>query len=127
MICISRWPLSVTSPTTLRFDLADAIAKLSFSPFTLATGHAWIFQEAGVVWIGTQVKRLSRWPTSPTASRALLDQKNVVYDRRPLAPHMTLLRGVKGFAAQKIAPIRWRIDSIALYRSTRAQRPAYLA
>lgn len=103
------------------FDLSDAIAKLHFKPFALQLDTLGFFQEAGVVWIGA---RKTPEPLADLADRArkLLDQMSVAYDRRPLVPHLTLLRGVKSFATQKVAPIPWRITSTALYRSDPAAR-----
>lgn len=98
------------------FDLSHAIAKLTFKPFALQLDTLGFFREAGVVWIGANE---TPQPLADLAdrARALLDQMSVAYDRRPLVPHLTLLRGVKSFATQKIAPTRWRIASISLCRS----------
>jgi len=54
--------------------------------------------------------------------RDLLDGKSIEYDKRPLAPHITLLRGVDSFVPEKVSPIRWRIESIWLYQSAPARR-----
>ena len=103
----------------LGLDLSDAIAKLTFRPFALQLDTLGFFPEAGVVWVGTHE---TPQPLADLAdcARTLLDQMSVAYDRRPLVPHLTLLRGVDSFATQKIAPTRWRIASIALYRSEAA-------
>ena len=98
------------------FDLSASIAKLTFRPFAVQLDTLGFFKDAGVVWIGSETTR----PLATLASRvrALLDRMGVAHDRRPLAPHVTLLRGVRNFVAEKVTPIRWRIDSIELYRST---------
>lgn len=103
-------------------ELSDAIAALRFKPFAWQLDTLGFFKEAGVVWVGA-----ARETTKPLADlavrvRALLDQMSIFYDRRPLAPHVTLLRGVKSFAARKVTPIRWSIGSIALYRSEPARQ-----
>ena len=103
-------------------ELSDAIKKLRFKPFAWRPDTVGFFRDAGVVWIGTVGE-----PVKPLASladrvRALLDDKGVAYDKRPLAPHITLLRGVDRFVAEKVSPIHWHIESIALYRSDPARR-----
>lgn len=103
------------------FDLSASIAKLTFRPFAVQLDTLGFFPEAGVVWIGTH-KTPQTLADLADRVRALLDQMSVAYDRRPLVPHLTLLRGVKSFATQKITPTRWRIASIALYRSDPAPR-----
>jgi 2'-5' RNA ligase len=103
------------------FDLSDAIAKLRFTPFAWQLDTLGFFKEAGVVWIGA-LETPKPLANLADRVRALLDQMSVAYDPRPLAPHVTLLRGVKSFAAERVAPIRWRIDSIALYRSDTARQ-----
>lgn len=97
--------------------VAAAIAGVRFRPFAWHLDTLGFFREAGAAWAGA-----SKPPGKPLLAltdrvRSVLDQFDVDYDRRPLAPHVTLLRGVKRFAAEPIAPIKWRIDSIALYRS----------
>lgn len=110
----------------IAFELSDAIAKLAFKPFALQLDSFGFFREADVVWIGAHE---TPQPLADLADRvrALLDRMSVTYDRRPLVPHVTLLHGVKSFAPQKIAPIRWRIASIAVYRSNPASGAARYA
>jgi len=104
------------------FDLADSVAKLRFKPSAWQLDTLGFFEEAGVVWVGAADKTMGPLAELAERTRALLDQMNVAYDRRPLAPHVTLLRGVKRFAAEKVVPIPWRIESIALYRSAPARQ-----
>lgn len=99
------------------FDLAYAVTKLRFKPFGWQLDTLGFFEKAGVVWVGAADKTMRPLAELAERVRALLDQTNVAYDRKPLAPHVTLLRGVKRFAAERVAPILWRIESIALYRS----------
>jgi 2'-5' RNA ligase len=99
------------------FAVADAIAKLRFRPFTWRLDTLGLFEQAGVVWVGA-----ARTPTKPLLvladhARAVLDDFALDYDRRPLVPHITLLRGVRWFEVERVQPIVWRIDSVALYRS----------
>ena len=97
------------------FDLDADIAAFRFEPMDWQIDMLGFFEPGGILWAGGD----------PTVSlvdlagriRALLDRANIAYDPRPLAPHITLLRGVKSFAAQRVAAIPWRVASIALYRS----------
>jgi 2'-5' RNA ligase len=104
------------------FDLSAAIKKLRFKPFAWRPDTLGFFRDAGVVWIGTVDEPAKPLATLLDRVRALLDDKGVLYDKRPLAPHITLLRGVDRFVAEKVPPIHWRIESIALYRSDPARR-----
>ena len=104
------------------FDLSDAIAKLRFRAFALQLDTLGFFKEAGVVWVGAARETTKPLTDLSDRVRASLDQMNIAYDRRPLAPHVTLLRGVKRFVDEKVEPIDWRIDSIALYRSSPARQ-----
>ncbi len=104
------------------FDLADSVAKLRFKPFAWQLDTLGFFEEAGVVWVGATDATVRPLADLADRVRALLDEMHVAYDRKPLAPHVTLLRGVKRFAAGTVAPILWRIESIALYRSAPARQ-----
>ncbi len=97
--------------------VADPIAKLPVKPFAWQLDTLGFFQQAGVVWVGGAVEAAEPLNELAVRARAVLDGMNVAYDRRPLAPHVTLLRGVKRFDSAKVGPIYWPIDSIALYRS----------
>ena len=99
------------------FAVADAVATVRFRPFIWRLDTLGFFGQAGVVWVGS-----ARKPVKPLAAlaghaRAVLDELAVDYDRRPLVPHVTLLRGVRRFEVERVPPIVWRVDSIALYRS----------
>jgi RNA 2',3'-cyclic 3'-phosphodiesterase len=62
------------------------------------------------------------------AARKLLAERAIDYDRKPFVPHVTLLRKVGRFdGPMRIEPpVAWKIDHIALYRSTaRAGGPQY--
>lgn len=107
------------------YRVADAIASLRFRPFAWQLDALGFFAQAGVVWAGT-VKQ----PGKPLAAladrvRCVLDQFDLCYDRRPLTPHVTILRGVKRFNPEPLATIKWRIDSIALYRSSPAGQASH--
>ena len=99
------------------FDLSEAIENLRFTPFTWQLDTLGFFKEAGVVWIGSARETIKPLHTLAGRVRAMLDTRSIAYDQRPLSPHVTLLRGVRNFAAEKVTPIRWRIDSVALHRS----------
>jgi 2'-5' RNA ligase len=99
-------------------DLADAVAKLRFKPFAWQLDTLGFFEQARVVWVGATDATTKMLADLADRVHALLDEMNIAYDRRPLAPHVTLLRGVKRFDVETVAPILWYVDSIALYRSS---------
>ncbi|MGZ9075762.1 MAG: RNA 2',3'-cyclic phosphodiesterase [Burkholderiaceae bacterium] len=99
------------------FAVADAIAKMRFRPFTWRLDTLGFFDQAGVVWVGAAREPVKPLVALADQARAVLDEFALDYDRRPLAPHVTLLRGVRSFEVERVLPIVWRIDSIALYRS----------
>ena len=107
------------------FAAADAIAQVRFKPFTWRLDTLGFFDQAGVVWAGA-----ARRPVKPLLAlaghaRAVLDEFAIDYDRRPLVPHVTLLRGVRSFEPERIQPILWRIETIALYRSAAGEASRY--
>lgn len=104
------------------YELSDAIANFRFMPFTWQLDTLGFFSDAGVVWIGAAAQAAKPLAELAGRVRALLDRVSVTYDRRPLAPHVTLLRGVRNFVSEKVVPIEWHIDSIALYRSSPARQ-----
>ncbi len=100
--------------------VAQAAARLRFKPFEWQLDTLGFFEQAGVVWAGANMRDETHKPLLKLADRLrkVLNQMSIEHDRRPLAPHVTLLRGVRRFDMEHIAPpINWRIDSIALYRS----------
>jgi len=99
------------------FAVADAIANVRFRPFTWRLDTLGFFGDAGVVWLGAPRKPVKPVMALADRARAVLDRFDLDYDRRPFAPHVTLLRGVQRFHVERVAPITWGIDSIALYRS----------
>lgn len=102
------------------FALAAAVAKLRFKSFDWQLDTLGFFKQAGVVWVGAKSSNKAAQPLLKIADRLrhVLDQMTVDYDRRPLAPHVTLLRGVRRFDAENmVPPLIWRVDSLALYRS----------
>jgi RNA 2',3'-cyclic 3'-phosphodiesterase len=111
----------------IAFDLSDEIANLRFRPFIWHLDTLGFFQDAGVVWIGSTPESTKPLATLAGRVRAILDLMSIAHDERPLAPHVTLLRGVKNFVAEKTAPISWRLDSIALYRSAPARQASQYA
>lgn len=100
------------------FAVADAIAKVHFRPFTWQLDTLGFFDDAGVVWVGAAPPPVMALAALTDRARAVLDRFDLDYDRRPLVPHVTLLRGARRFHVERVAPIEWLIDSIALYRST---------
>lgn len=98
--------------------IARTVALTPLKAFDLQLDRLGFFREAGVLWAGTGDAGSAPLLELGNRARGLLDQMNVDYDRRALKPHVTLLRGVRQFDCEKIlAPICWRLDAIALYRS----------
>lgn len=113
---------------TLAFigELADADALavarsasgMQLGAFDWQLDRLGFFAQAGVLWAGVGDDASGPLLELSDRTRRLLDRMNVDYDRRALTPHVTLLRGVKQFDAEEIAPpINWRVDALALYRS----------
>ena len=109
--------------------VADAVAALSFKSFMWQPDQLGWFRQAGVVWIGSDAASPDAKPLLELAqsTRQVLESAGVAYDRRPLAPHVTLLHGVRHFESVRVAPINWRVDSIALWRSTGSRTGARYA
>lgn len=96
--------------------LSQNTNALRFTPFDWQLDTIGFFERAGVVWAGGETVT----PLLELAEklRNTLDRLNVRHDARALVPHVTLLRGAQSTAEELITPIVWRIDSVALYRST---------
>lgn len=111
-------------------DVTPAIARaaeaVQFQPFEWRLDVLEVFKPAGVVWVGADAESKTTLPLIELAAefRQLLDRLSVSYDNRPLVPHVTLLHGVKRFTAERIASVAWRVDSVALYRSTDSRSEA---
>lgn len=115
--------LTLTFVGELADDVALVVARaaeaLRFEPIEWRLDLLGFFERAGVVWVGGDPESKVARPLLELAAdlRRILDRLTVSYDARPLAPHVTLLHGVKQFTNERIKPVVWRIDSVALYRS----------
>lgn len=98
--------------------VAQAVASMQLKTFDWPLNRLGFFAQAGVLWAGAGDEASGPLLELGDRARRLLDQMAVDFDRRALTPHVTLLRGVKQFDAEEIAPpILWRVDAVALYRS----------
>lgn len=106
--------------------VAQAAEALDFRPFEWRMDLLGMFKPAGVVWMGADAESETSLRLSDLATglRQQLDRLSVSYDDRPLVPHVTLLHGAKQFTNERIAPVTWHIDSVALYRSTGSRSAA---
>jgi 2'-5' RNA ligase len=100
-------------------SVAEAIAQLDLKSFQWRIDRLGFFRQAGVVWAGADSASNAALIALAGRVRHTLDALHVDYDRKPFAPHVTLLRGVARFTAVSLdTPIDWRIDNVALYRSS---------
>ena len=100
-------------------ELAGIGAKAAeaAAPFLLTLDALGVFRDAGVAWAGPQ--------TTPAglrrifdALRAALHDAALPTERRGFNPHVTLARRChRGMAATAMAPLDWRVDSVALMAS----------
>ncbi len=98
--------------------VARAAARIHVTAFDWQLDRLGFFAQAGVVWAAAVDEANAPLLELGDRTRRLLDQTAIDFDRRPLTPHVTLLRGVRQFDAEAITPaIRWRVDAVALYRS----------
>jgi 2'-5' RNA ligase len=99
--------------------VAAACATLACEPCDLMLDAIGFFRRPRVLWAGgpagAAVEALAQ------RARALLDQMQIAYDRKPFVPHVTLLRDVRRYDGPRIIepPIAWPIAELALYRSGR--------
>lgn len=96
------------------------------APFLLTLDALGVFREAGVAWAGTHavpddLQRLFE------RLRALLRAAALPTERRAFHPHVTLARRcVRGLPDSAMAPVAWRVESIALMASeTLPEGPRY--
>ncbi len=93
-----------------------ASAARSAAPFTLTLDRLGAFHHAGITWLGTD--------TLPTeledlvfALRNGLAAAAFPVERRIYRAHVTLARRCGTVATMKIAPIKWRVERVALNAS----------
>lgn len=89
--------------------VADRIAAQDWSPGTWRVESIGAFVRARVLWAGSGDD--PQLGSMAAAVRALLDELQVRYDRKPFAPHVTLLRNLPraaaGIAQAIEPPIVW--------------------
>jgi 2'-5' RNA ligase len=103
-------------------ELAGEFARCSVSDFD------WILDRIGhfdrsLIWAGGA--RNEALQALATKVRELLDALDVGYDRKPFAPHVTLLRDVRGWKPRPFPiepPIVWHSNRPALVRSEQRAR-----
>jgi len=94
-----------------------ARAAAAAAPFLLTLDSVGVFREAGVAWAGTEavpdeLQRLF------DGLRSLLRAADLPTEHRAFHPHLTLARRcVRGLRSAAMAPVAWRVESIALMAS----------
>ena len=109
-----------TLPLARANRLAAELARVPAEDFDWSVDQIGAFAAAGVLWAGGESVPLRQLAVRV---RQLLDELAIAYDRRPFAPHVTLLRQLPRQAATKAAapilpPIRWRAGAPRLLQST---------
>ncbi len=84
-------------------QIARALAQAAWRTGTWRVDRIGTFERARVLWAGSDDNPLLAAIAGPV--RALLDELQVRYDRKPFAPHVTLLRNLPRSAAGASAPI----------------------
>ena len=104
-------------------DLALHLQRCEASEFDWVLDHVGYFHAARVLWAGG--------PENPAVLglaarvRALLDRREIEYDRKPFVPHVTLLRNVARWALGNRPidpPIAWPSNGPTLVRSKQGAR-----
>jgi 2'-5' RNA ligase len=99
-------------------ELAPAIATIAVEPFTWQIDHLGHFARAHVVWAGGAASPALESLASRV--RAALDERDVGYDAKPFAAHVTLLRDVRHWRQPKttiVPPIDWQVRRAVVVRS----------
>lgn len=108
-------------------ELARHVEHCRCVPFVWRVDHMGAFRRARVLWAGgASVPALDHLVRDV---RALLDRLDVAYDRKPFAPHVTLVRDAsrlpEGFAAID-PPVNWTCERAVLVRSVETKgAPCY--
>jgi 2'-5' RNA ligase len=99
-------------------ELASRLDGWRWPPFDWALDHVGHFGDARVLWAGGPAnKALS---SAAAEVRVLLDALDIAYDRKPFAPHVTLLRNVLRWSKRPWLidpPIVWPCEQPVLLRS----------
>lgn len=109
--------------------LAERLSDASHvvSPFDLRLGSLGAFPKRGhprVLWLGVEDPAQALHALERTMRAAIADL-GLLHEARPYSPHITLAREPRGAVrigelaeGAPIAPVAWRVDHAALFRST---------
>ena len=104
-------------------ELAPLVERCRCAPFSWRLDRLGGFDRARVLWAGGEaVEPLEQLAAS---ARAILDRQRIAYDRKPFAPHVTLVRDAGRLppGAAAITPaIDWLCERATLVRSTSGGR-----
>jgi 2'-5' RNA ligase len=111
-------------------QIAQRLAQRSWQPGVWRVDRIGAFERARVLWAGSADD--PQLGAIAAAVRAVLDELQVRYDRKPFAPHVTLLRNLPRAAfetAQAIdPPIEWvRQPPVLLHSTHEADGTRYVA
>lgn len=97
-------------------QIARECARLRFAPLRWQLDAIGLFKRPRVLWAGGPA--LPELEHLAAATRALLDDLAIGYDRKPFVPHVTLLRDVRRYDGPQVIapPIFWPIVEVGLYR-----------
>jgi 2'-5' RNA ligase len=98
-------------------DVRAAGAGAAFEPFTLSIDDAGCWKHNRVAWVAP---RATPEPLLALVAglEAGLQQTGFRFERRPYAPHITVVRKARcGRIGIAIAPVEWRVEDFVLVRS----------
>ncbi len=99
-------------------QLAPVVALSGDGPFSWRLDHVGAFERARVLWAGGQHN--ASLAALAQTMRGLLDRLQINYDRKPFAPHVTLVRDAKKLprgSGPITPPIDWPCERPVLVRS----------
>jgi 2'-5' RNA ligase len=103
--------------------VADRLAARDWPRGTWLLASVGVFERARVLWAGSGDD--PQLGSTATAVRSMLDELQVRYDRKPFAPHVTLLRNLPraafGTAQSVEPPIGWPIGRPVLLQSVHVE------
>ena len=100
-----------------RVELLRGIGdRIAFEPFALEVDQASCWKHNKVAWVGTS-QMPPALPRLVADLEAAVGREGFAFDRRPFAPHITVVRKAHCVPLPALSPVAWPVTDFVLVRS----------